>query len=269
MAKKCKCKIISFGHINLYFLLIPLGALFRAAKELIISNSTKFGETDKEKQHPIIITINYASGLCLSFIFFIIYKICNKRKKISKIFLFEKIMYKSTSNKKITKKEKFLWILLGSVIDFIANVIYAYNWLDDEDDYLLYWSTNIIFLALFSYLLLKMKLYKHHYLSVGTIFIIGIADNFISGYFDKDKIKQNYKGYIIYFIVESTFNSLYVFNKFIMVNKFIKSYVILFFQGIIELVLGIISLVITTKYFKNFDNFFLYTINHEIKAYSQ
>ena len=103
-----------------------------------------------------------------------------------------------------------------------------------------------------------MKLYKHHYLSVGTIFIIGIADNFISGYFDKDKIKQNYKGYIIYFIVESTFNSLYVFNKFIMVNKFIKSYVILFFQGIIELVLGIISLVITTKYFKNFDNFFLY-----------
>ena len=43
-----------------------------------------------------------------------------------------------------------------------------------------------------------------------------------------------------------------------MVNKFIKSYVILFFQGIIELVLGIISLVITTKYFKNFDNFFLY-----------
>ena len=168
-------------------------------------------------------------------------------------------MYKSTSNKKITKKEKFLWILLGSVIDFIANVICAYNWLDDEnDDYLLYYSTNIIFLALFSYLLLKMKLYKHHYLSVGTIFIIGIADNFISGYFDKDKIKQNYKGYIIYFIVESTFNSLYVFNKFIMVNKFIKSYVILFFQGIIELVLGIISLVITTKYFKNFDNFFLY-----------
>ena len=127
MAKKCKCKIISFGHINLYFLLIPLGALFRAAKELITSHSTKFGETDKEKQHPIIITINYASGLCLSFIFFIIYKICNKRKKISKIFLFEKITYKSTSNKKITNKEKFLWILLGSVIDFIANVIYVYT----------------------------------------------------------------------------------------------------------------------------------------------
>jgi hypothetical protein len=103
-----------------------------------------------------------------------------------------------------------------------------------------------------------MKLYKHHYLSVGITIIIGIADNFASGFLAKNKIKQNYKGYIIYFLVESTFNSLYVFYKFIMVNKFIKSYVILFFQGLIELVLGIITLVITTKYFKNFDNFFSY-----------
>ena len=141
-------------------------------------------------------------------------------------------MYESTTNNKITNKEKILWILLGSVIDFIAKVFYAYNWLDDEIDYLLYWLTNIIFLALFSYLLLKMKLYKHHYLSVGIIIIIRIADNFAFGYFTKDKIKQNYKAYIIYLFVESTFNSLYVFYKFIMVNKFIKSYVILFFQGL-------------------------------------
>ena len=103
-----------------------------------------------------------------------------------------------------------------------------------------------------------MKLYKHHYLSIGIIIIIGIADNFVAGNFDKNKIKENYKGYIIYFIVESTFNSLYVFYKFIMVKKFIKSDVILFFQGLIELLLEIITLVITTKYFKNFDNFFLY-----------
>ena len=48
MAKKCKCKIISFEHINLYFLLIPFGALFKATKDLIIDNPTKFGETSKE-----------------------------------------------------------------------------------------------------------------------------------------------------------------------------------------------------------------------------
>ena len=45
-------------------------------------------------------------------------------------------MYKPSVNKKISKIEKFLWILLGSLLDFIANIIYAYNWLDNDDDYL-------------------------------------------------------------------------------------------------------------------------------------
>ena len=77
-----------------------------------------------------------------------------------------------------------------------------------------------------------MKLYRHHYLSVGIIIIMGIVDSVVAGSFDKDKIK-----------------------------KFIKSYVILFFQGLIELILGIISLVMTTKYFKSFDNFFSFIEN--------
>ena len=68
-------------------------------------------------------------------------------------------MYKPSVNKKISKIEKFLWILLGSLLDFIANIIYAYNWLDTDDDYLTYWATNIIFLSAFSFWLLKMKLY--------------------------------------------------------------------------------------------------------------
>ena len=80
--------------MNLYLLLILLGAGFRAAKEIITATSTKLGEGDKENQHPIIININYSLGLCFSFIFFIIYKICNKRNKVTNIILFEKIMNK-------------------------------------------------------------------------------------------------------------------------------------------------------------------------------
>ena len=104
---KCKCKIISFGHINLYFLLIPFGALFQAAKVKITSISAKFSEINRENQHPIIITINYSFGLCLSFIFFIIYKICNKRNKVANIFFSGKIMNRSNLNKEITKKKNF------------------------------------------------------------------------------------------------------------------------------------------------------------------
>ena len=78
MSKKCRCNLISFDHVNIYMLLIILGAFLKAFKEHITSNLSKLrqGEANEPgKQHPVIITINYAFGLCLSFIFFIIYKI--------------------------------------------------------------------------------------------------------------------------------------------------------------------------------------------------
>ena len=112
--------------------------------------------------------------------------------------------------------------------------------------------------SLFSYWLLKIKLYRHHYLSIIFITIIGLTYNFCSGFFTLDKIKKNYKGYINYFIAESIYNISYVLYKFFMIKKFIKSYEILFYQGVYELVFGIITLAITTKYFKQFDNFYSY-----------
>ena len=71
MVKKCKCKIISFGNLNLYLLLIPLGALFNILKEKIQSKSTKFADKVIEDQHPIIITINYALGFIFYFFYYI------------------------------------------------------------------------------------------------------------------------------------------------------------------------------------------------------
>ena len=260
MSKKCKCNIISFGHINLYILIILLGAVFNTAKYLITNKSKKLGEDDPKKpesQHPVIITINYAMGLCLSFIFFIIYKIRNKRNKTTNIFLLDNIINKSNIYKEVTKKEKFLWILLGSIIDFIANIINSYNWVK-KDNYLCYWPSNILLMSLFSYLLLKMKLYKHHFLSIIIIILISVAHIFISGNFEIQTLKENYKGYIIYFFTEGTFNILYVLYKFFMIKKSIKSYGILFFQGLIELILGIIVLAITTKYCPELDSLFIF-----------
>ena len=121
--------------------------------------------------------------------------------------------------------------------------------------YLTYWPSNILLIALFSYLLLKMKLYKHHYLIIFIITIIGIACNFISGNFTLVQLKKNYKGYLTYFFAESTMNILYVLYKFFMIKKFIKSYEILFFQGLIDVVIGIITLIITTKIYETFDSF--------------
>ena len=105
---------------------------------------------------------------------------------------------------------------------------------------------------------LKMKLYKHHYLSIIIITIVGISHNFVSGDLSIDALKENYKGYIIYFFTEGTFNILNVLYKFFMIKKSIKSYGILFFQGLIELILGIITLSITTKYCPELDSLFIF-----------
>ena len=106
-----------------------------------------------------------------------------------------------------------------------------------------------------------MKLFKHHYLSIIIITLFGIAHNFIEGHFITENFTQNYKGHIIYFFAESIFNVSYVLYKFFMIKKFIKSYAILFFQGLIELILGIIFLAITTKYFPEFDSLTTYLEN--------
>ena len=92
------------------------------------------------------------------------------------------MMNKSNTNIDITKKEKFLLILLGSVLDFIFKVVYYYN-LNESENYLNYWGTNIIFMSLFSYCLFKTKLYKHHYLSIGGLAALGNMFKFCFGKF--------------------------------------------------------------------------------------
>ncbi len=263
MSNKCECKIISFGYMNLYMLLIILGAFFSAAKDLITARSEKFGNDDPKapkKQHPIIITINYAFGLCLSFIFFIIYKTCNKRHKNTNMFLLDRIMNKDNTSGNISNKEKCLWILLGSFLDFFSKAVFYYNWVR-KDDYLCYWPTNILLMSLSSYLILKIKLYKHHYLSIILLVFFGIFHNFIAGHITKDSFTENYIGYIINFFAEGIINILYVVYKYFMIKKFIKSYEILFFQGIIESIIGIILLTITTKYCPKLDSFNMYIEN--------
>ena len=128
------------------------------------------------KQHPVILTISHAMGLCLSFILFIIYRLYNKRHNKANLLVFDNTM--QSQNKAISIKEKFLWILLGSAFDFFANLIDAYDWIK-EQNYFCFWPTNLLLMSLFSYLILKTKLYRHHYLSIIVITIFGIVHNFI------------------------------------------------------------------------------------------
>ena len=156
--------------------------------------------------------------------------------------------------KHISKKEKYLWILMISIVDYIAYVIFCIFWVN-IDNYLNTWGFTIGFMSLFSYKILQIKLYKHHYICIFVIIIIGISFNIIAEKFNKENFMDNYPYYLSFLVTEIIFSLVNVMYKYLIHKKYIKSYEILFFQGIFELVLGVITLIITTK-FDELDNFF-------------
>jgi len=240
LTKRKKCNCISLGKINKYIVLILLDALFYFIR-IIIEDHYKF--IKGENLHPIIYNLSHSLGSSLSFILFIIYHIRNKRE-INPIFA------KENNTEEKSLKTKFLWILLVSIISFISSTLNAIFWINN-DNYINIWSSYIIFLSLFSFLVLKNKLYKHHYISIIIIIILGLLYNLVSPQINIDKYLNIYLITISNSII---YSFEYVLYKYLMLKKFIKSYEILFFRGIIVTVLLIITLIITTKIGK-IDNF--------------
>ena len=268
-----KCTKISFGKINRYIFLILVGAIFRAFITFLENRSTNFA---KQNKHPIVYSLTYSLGLCLNFILLIIFKIRNKsQKEVEKDKEEEKNTIKAVlidednqkavdinlsakihniKIKKISNKEKYLWILMISIINYIAYLFFCLYWVN-IDNYLNTWGFNIGFMSIFSYKLLQIKLYRHHFLCIIIIIIEGLSFNFITRKFNKVNAEKNYLHYISFLITEILFSFVNVMYKYLIYKKYIKSYEILFFQGIAQIIFGIISLTITTKIGK-IDNFF-------------
>ena len=251
MSKICKkCNYISLGTTNKYILLIFLEAIVFLLIYIIEGQSKFFSE---ENLHPVIYNIYYALGSSLSFILFIIYYIKNKGKdkKINYLLL------EQNNKNEITWKQKFLWILLVSIIDFIGVMVDSIFWINAEN-YLNLWPFSVTFLSLFSYLILKSKLYKHHYICIIIIAIIGLLHNIIYDKLSIESIKNYYDIYLISIFNITLFCLEYVLNKYCMFIKYIKSYELLFFEGLIQLILATITLIITTNigYIDNFWDFY-------------
>jgi hypothetical protein len=73
----------------------------------------------------------------------------------------------------------------------------------------------MIFLTLFSHFILKMKLYKHHFLCITTNIIIGILFNVLSGRLSIDSIKKYYHYYLVSILTTGLYNLTYVLENII------------------------------------------------------
>ena len=258
-----KCDLIKFRKTNKFIFFVFLASISYALIDLLSSQSKFFND---ENLHPIIFSISYTFGISLSFILYIIYRIRNKSNKTKiKLVIDEQIpiSFYSTFVKPATNKEKFLWIILTSILDFISCLLNSIFWVN-LDNYLNTWAFTIIAMSLFSYWILKFKLFKHHYISMAIIVLIGILYNIFTDRFILENMKKNYIFYLVYSLNEILISFNYVLYKYLMDIKYIKSYEILFFDGLIELTLSIITLIITTN-IGNIDNFWDYYQQLDLK----
>ena len=244
-----KCNLISIGEINRYIALIFIGSVFSTTLIIIAKKSKNFNQ---DNNHPIVLCVAYSLGLLLAFILFIIHKVYTKRKKENKFERFSINMQIMEHN----KKEKYLWIILVSIIDFIAFVLSSIFWVRTADN-LVSWEFDILFLTLVSYYMLKEKLYKHHFTCMVVIIILGTIFDLINNG-SIENLKTNYLNMIILFCVQILFDLTYIIYRYMMIKKYIISFEIMFYQGIIELILSIIALIITTAtgFLDNFWNYY-------------
>ena len=139
-------------------------------------------------------------------------------------------------------EKKILWISLVTIISLIPiilDILFLIKY-DCESVMAFYF----VFLTLFSNLLLKNKLYRHHYIS---IVIIVLLDLLICIIFEESIIIELKKKYYIYLIkiLYILFLCLeFVLYKYLMLIKYIQSYEILFFKGLFLSVLLIITVII-------------------------
>ena len=246
-------KCISLGQINKYMFLVLLDSIIYDCLGYFESKSKI---SQEENSHPIIYQIIYSFGLCLSISLLLIKKTFSKRKTNTIISQENNpYLYNLTKIKRVSKKEKLLWILLVSFIDFI--VFFINLKVGKTKIFIISLIFGVLSLSLFSYKILRYKLFKHHYLSIIIIsisFLIGLIMIFI---LEKNKI-IDFLILAALCIVSTTLYSLELtIDKYLIFSKYINSFEILFFQGIIELIIGVISLTITTKY-DFIDNFLDY-----------
>ena len=192
-------------------------------------------------------SIYTALGMILSFIPYLIVKYRSKKRnlniienktKLNQVFTHHYIF----NNKSLVAKYKL--IILSAVFDFIETSLVLvfcskciYN----------LWIFDILFISLFSYWLLKAKLYKHQYLSMIIIIILGLVLNILTYFKSDTNNKIDPVAILMKFLSEIFLSLTMVISKYNMEKNYCSPYEICIWEGLIELILYIIFLLIINK----------------------
>jgi hypothetical protein len=241
-------KLLSLGDINKNIIPIIVGCIICFLSRL----SIRFSEDSELFNHPIISNILVQFSYIFTFIPFLIFKYRTNNKHIKNNYL------EDITQKNITKG-KWLYIFLYNFIDIIQSIFFLYL-IELKSNF---WILDICFTCIFYYLIFKIKLYKHHYLSLILIIILGIILDLICESL-QDDITKNFGIVLLKLLRETIYSSNYALVKYLFEKKFFSIYEISLSNGILGLFFLII-LSIFDHYFFKYDDFSKYFDKFNIK----
>lgn len=227
--------LISFGEINKNILYPIIGGLSKLIAEFIL-----FKKQPLFTEYPFILGVIAGFGMFLSIIPFIILKIQIRRANAEKQTKSKKLIYNNPND--VFKKKicyiKYLLISGVSFLDFSQKIL---TFLFTSDIINNFWVFDIFFITLFSLIILRSKFYSYQLFSLGMIILLGIIFNIVN-LFDSEEF--TFTSFILVMSIEIIFSLEIVIEKYIMVYKFCSPYEICIFEGLFEIIVNIILLMI-------------------------
>ena len=243
---------IGLGKINTNLIPIIIGCIFCFVNRLL----NQYEDTLLFK-NVMLTNIFISFSDLFTIIPYIIFKIRSKKvykpenKELipdeTKEMKFE-FLYEETYDIEDDVEGKGKFIVLIGLIFFVNYFFFVYTFALKTNTWIMY----ILFTSIFYYLFFKSKLYKHHYLSIVIILIIGLVIDFVEGNIQKD-FTENFKLILLSFLRVILLSLNYVLIKYTMEKKYASPYEIGFYNGLINLILFIIGAIIDNFFIKKFE----------------
>ena len=246
--------IIGLGKIDKSLIPIIVGCVFCFVNRIINQYDGSLLLENK-----IIPNIFIAFSDLLTLIPYLILKKRSKQIKDSDIQITKTyhLEYIYTNSDLENTQGKGRFILLSGVILFVEAIMFASTFKIKSNSWYLY----ILITSAFYYIIFKIKLFKHHYLSIIIIILSGIIIDLVLGNLQNDFLNHFFLLLIsILRIILLSF--YYVIVKYTIEKKFVSVYEIIFFIGIINFVMFFIFAIFDyfffdiddyEKYFTNFN----------------
>ena len=236
-------KYITFGKIDKKLLIPVVGGLITLSYKYIVKPNPKYNIAT---QNPFLWNIYVALGMILAIIPHLILKhrsksslnISKPPKEQSKLNI--ELIVEDYDVFERRKCAKYRFILYSTIFDFSQTLLFTLFALNNSFNL---WNFDILFFSIFSYLMLKTKFYRHQYVGMISIIILGIGLNITEAYKEDAENTSNLFEISMIFISEICFCLTLVITKYNMEKNYCDPYEVCIWEGAIGFILNLICLV--------------------------